>query len=69
MYISRAVGFAAGALRTQNVASIVSRPLGIQAAVKGNRPTFHCIEDWLTMLLRSLARTYATEATPAGQIR
>ncbi|SAM07493.1 hypothetical protein [Absidia glauca] len=49
MYISRAVGFAAGALRTQNVASIVSRPLGIQAAVK--------------------ARTYATEATPAGQIR
>jgi hypothetical protein len=35
MYISRALGFAAGALRTQNVASIVSRPLGVQAAVKG----------------------------------
>ncbi|SAL98317.1 hypothetical protein [Absidia glauca] len=49
MYISRALGFAAGALRTQNVASIVSRPLGVQAAVK--------------------ARTYATDATPAGQIR
>jgi F-type H+-transporting ATPase subunit beta len=69
MHFNRIITASRGALRTQKAnTALFTKSAMKPIAVKGKKKTI----DWMSCLLRCMSfvgRQYATEATPAGQIR